>query len=66
MPSLAQFSTPHRELSILPARLARFSARVRAMDLSRWSMTAHSLLRRLAIDVDEREFADTIELTENV
>src|ERR1700722_9345869 len=29
-------------------------------------MTAHSLLRRLAIDVDEREFADTIELAEDV
>ena len=29
-------------------------------------MTAHSLLRRLAIDVDEREFADAIEPTKNV
>ena len=29
-------------------------------------MAAHSLLRRLAIDVDEREFADAIELTEDV
>src|SRR6202035_3065270 len=36
------------------------------MNRSNSSMAAHSLLRRLAIDVDERQLAGTIELTEDV
>jgi hypothetical protein len=48
-----------------PFSFARRFARARLMSLSCSSMTALSL-HRLPIEFDERQFADTIELTENI